>query len=81
MATPTEKSPTITNLLDRLSPAGRKHNESIQQDICVWCGGAATEFKDELSRKEYRISGFCQSCQDEVFEEHVHEPSDEPEEE
>lgn len=25
------------------------------------------EFRDEPSRKEFRISGLCQKCQDEVF--------------
>jgi hypothetical protein len=28
-----------------------------------------TEFKDELSLREYEISGLCQSCQDGIFEE------------
>lgn len=28
----------------------------------------ASEFKDELSRKEYRISGMCQACQDGLFD-------------
>lgn len=27
------------------------------------------DFKDEISRREYRISGMCQSCQDKVFAE------------
>ena len=26
------------------------------------------DFKDELSVKEYKISGLCQRCQDEFFE-------------
>jgi hypothetical protein len=34
---------------------------------CVWCGKPATEFRDELSAREYEISGTCQACQDEVF--------------
>jgi hypothetical protein len=25
------------------------------------------EFRDELSRKEFEISGLCQLCQDEIF--------------
>lgn len=25
------------------------------------------DFKDDLSRKEYQISGLCQKCQDSVF--------------
>lgn len=32
------------------------------------CGGPALQFRDDLSRKEYKISAFCQSCQDKVFE-------------
>ncbi len=30
-------------------------------------------FKDELSQKEFKISGLCQKCQDETFK----EPTDE----
>ena len=29
--------------------------------------GRQKEFKDELSRKEFGISGMCQQCQDETF--------------
>lgn len=25
------------------------------------------DFRDELSRKEYKISGMCQKCQDDFF--------------
>ena len=31
------------------------------------CGGPATQFEDEASRREYTISGLCQKCQNEVF--------------
>jgi len=31
------------------------------------CGGDATEFKDECSRREYSISGLCQKCQDKFY--------------
>lgn len=36
---------------------------------CPFCEKAvkADEFRDELSRKEFKISGLCQSCQDEIF--------------
>lgn len=33
----------------------------------IGCGGVAGEFRDEISRREYGISGLCQKCQDEVF--------------
>jgi len=34
---------------------------------CVICGGDAIEFKNDISRREYDISGMCQKCQDKVF--------------
>ena len=34
---------------------------------CVMCGEFDLSFRDELSRKEYGISGFCQGCQDDFF--------------
>lgn len=59
----------IVDLLDKISEDnyGRSYSRSLNENICVMCGEAATEFKDELSRKEYSISAMCQSCQDKVF--------------
>ena len=34
---------------------------------CVKCGEFTNEFADEISRKEYAISGMCQGCQDSIF--------------
>lgn len=36
---------------------------------CTLCGQKVyiNEFVDELSRREYKVSGMCQSCQDDVF--------------
>jgi hypothetical protein len=34
---------------------------------CPTCGGPIDKFRDDLSEREYRISGMCQLCQDEVF--------------
>ena len=66
MAEPTKKSEAIEDLLKALS-GGVDRRTMITADLCTGCAGPATEFKDDLSRKEYRISGFCQKCQDEVF--------------
>jgi len=44
--------------------------KKIEHGCCAICGrelNIATEFKDELSKKEYKISGLCQECQDKVF--------------
>lgn len=46
---------------------GHDRVASIQAGTCGSCGGPATAFKDELSAREYRISGLCQTCQDPVF--------------
>ena len=39
----------------------------VMHGSCPLCGQSAVSFRDELSVKEYRISGLCQSCQDSVF--------------
>ena len=56
---------TITNIF------GHDRRAVINSNRCVpkplGCGGPATEFRDELSRKEYTISGLCQKCQDSIF--------------
>lgn len=49
------------------SLTGRDRKASNQ--ICNWCGGPAAEFREELSRREYSISGMCQKCQDATFTE------------
>jgi len=67
MADPTKKTSKIEDLIDATNPSGRKRIESIESDICNWCGKPATEFRDSLSRQEYTISGFCQECQDKTF--------------
>lgn len=39
------------------------------QGKCPFCGKVVddSEFRDDLSREEFRISGLCQKCQDEFF--------------
>jgi len=48
----------------------RNHRDkAVAAKVCAWCGTDANEkgFVDELSIKEFKISGLCQSCQDETF--------------
>jgi hypothetical protein len=67
MAEPSKKSPEIEAFLEATS--GR--TTAIKSDRCVrkpiGCEGPATEFRDELSKREYTISGLCQKCQDRLF--------------
>ena len=41
----------------------------VESRLCPFCKMPVTDedFRDELSRKESRISGLCQTCQDEIF--------------
>lgn len=63
---PTEKDPQIDLLLTSLT--GRSRIECIENHICMTCGQPAEQFRDNLSVKEYTISGMCQKCQDSVFD-------------
>lgn len=46
---------------------GRSRELARAGRSCVCCGGPATKFRDELSRREYSISFLCQKCQDEIW--------------
>ena len=41
--------------------------DRIMQGVCTFCAVTLDEFRDELSAKEYSISGMCQTCQDKTF--------------
>jgi len=43
--------------------------ERIKNKKCPLCNKDINmeDFKDELSKKEFSISGMCQSCQDKTF--------------
>lgn len=66
---PSKKSPNIERLIK--NTAGIDRIESIHKELCIdkpfGCGQPITEFRDALSKKEYTISGLCQSCQDKIF--------------
>lgn len=42
---------------------------NVAKGICPFCKVVVKleEFKDNLSRTEFKISGLCQKCQDEMF--------------
>lgn len=46
-----------------------KFKERIVYNVCPICLTKITydSFRDEISRKEYSVSGLCQECQDKVF--------------
>lgn len=63
------KSPVMIAAIDSMSRSlfGRGRSEAIAENTCVMCGGPAVAFSDEISRKEYGISGMCQPCQNFTF--------------
>ena len=63
------KSPKMVAALDDLSLAmfGRSRSVAKSGCSCVSCGGRADKFTDEVSRREFGISGLCEKCQDSVF--------------
>jgi len=50
---------------------GKNREDTIRSGQCMCCNNPDTNFKDELSKKEYVISGMCQTCQDKTF--HIEE--------
>ena len=67
MAAPSEKSSIMEQLLTELN-GGKSRRAYIHANKCVRFEGDASQFIDEVSRKEFAISGWCQHCQNEMFD-------------
>ena len=65
MTEPSSKKPKLDLFLSALT--GKSREIQLASELCMTCDGDAKIFKDELSRKEYSISGMCQRCQDTVY--------------
>jgi len=63
--TPTVKAPEIDAALKSITGIDRV--AVINSDHCVFCNNPDLEFRDVESCHEYRISGQCQTCQDQMF--------------
>ena len=47
-----------------------KEINRVKKSKCPFCNkkiNPETDFRDDLSLKEYKISGICQFCQDKMF--------------
>ena len=64
---PTPKHPDIEKFLENIG--GRSF--AIKANMCIGrplgCGKPVNGFTNDISRKEYTISGLCQACQDNIF--------------
>ena len=63
------KTAEMENFLDDMTKElfGRGRKVAMDNQLCVICGSDANHFTDDLSRKEYGISGMYQTCQDKTF--------------
>lgn len=64
---PEHKALTIDDILTIVS--GKDRRKVIARGTCATCETPNMEFKTDLDRKEYRLSGMCQNCQDSAFTE------------
>jgi len=66
-----ERSKEMQSFLDGFAKKafGRSPAEAKEKNVCVTCGKPIKmeDFKDQLSIKEYGISGMCMKCQDDTF--------------
>ena len=61
MPLPPDLSKPVFQLFPRMA-------DRIMANKCSTCAENVGEFKDEISAKEYSISGMCQDCQDTFFQ-------------
>lgn len=57
------RSKQMEEVLEALFPGQAKLKA---EHLCPFCKHAIGPFRDELSLREYSISGLCQECQDAV---------------
>jgi len=65
----------INNILNRVKKEGSiPRNEAIATRKCAHCMDEVSEgsFRDDQFRKKYEISGRCQSCQDNSYDQDLH---------
>ena len=66
----TYKSPELMAAINSLIPKFITREYAISEGLCVLCpteGIEISSFTDDLSVREYQISGMCQVCQDAIW--------------
>jgi hypothetical protein len=58
-----QKAPAIIEMLD-VHLGSMTRSKALKENKCQGCGKDALEFKNEVSRKEYLLTAWCQACQD-----------------
>jgi len=67
------------SIIEQLFPLETARRKIGQCPTCDCSSPEKKGFKDELSKKEFGISGMCQDCQDSTFAEPVEEDWDDSE--
>lgn len=66
-----ERNSKIQDFIDDFAKKnfGKSQTEAKEIKMCVFCHKKIiiADFRDQLSIKEYGISGLCQKCQDDTF--------------
>jgi hypothetical protein len=64
-----DKKQEIPNKSMLIATGFEEQVRNREQGLCAFCAKAVkeTDFEDELSKKEFNISGMCGSCQDQTF--------------
>ena len=64
---PSKKTAAMDATITALTGIDRR--KAITSKLCSFCGAKVTldSFTDELSLKEFHVSGLCQQCQDKAF--------------
>lgn len=57
----------MENFINQMISKVSEMKDYKAKGICPICKAVPGPFKDELSKKEFKISGMCQECQDEFF--------------
>ncbi len=58
----------LDDILTSIFPKEAARREAGLCPFCIEPVSKDSEFRDELSRKEFAISGLCQNCQDGFFQ-------------
>lgn len=72
---PSEKSPAIESALTDIN-GGKNRRAYILAGKCIITGEDAGPFRDELSKREYEISGMGQKAQDEFWADRLGPPQE-----
>jgi len=63
-----KKTGELSALLDSMAPkGGMPRSQALEQQRCAQCSGPAIKFRDDISRKEFTLTAWCQGCQDKFF--------------